>query len=201
MRRIIAGVSMWEVVAERGTQVAFSAGQVLMRQGDIGTHCYALVEGEVLVEVTALSGSTAIIGRRGPGSVIGEMAALLAAERSATVTAHTDVVARVLRADELEAALAAEPELAVGELKRLARQLRDLTVRYSARGEDLTHRVLQILEMNAAETGSRVFRSTREELAGWVGATREAVTRTLRDLEKQGVVRLRRGSVELLDGV
>lgn len=192
---------MWEILAERGTRVTFPAGQVLMRQGDIGTHCYALVEGEVLVEVTALSGSTAVIGRRGPGSVIGEMAALLAAERSATVTANTDVIARVLRADELEAALAAEPELAVGEIKRLASQLRDLTVRYSARGEDLTHRVLQILEMNGAETGSPMFRSTREELAGWVGATREAVTRTLRDLEKQGVVRLRRGSVELLEGV
>ena len=59
-------------------------------------------------------------------------------------------------------------------------------------------RVMQLLETNADESGNPVFRSTREELAGWVGATREAVIRTLRELEAEGRVALRRGAVELV---
>lgn len=147
---------------------------------------------------TSSRGSTVVLARRGPGAVVGEQAALDGAPRSATVLAETDVVAVVLAAAELEALLREEPDLALAELRRLSAQLRELTERYALRGEELRVRVLQLLTTNARETGDPVFRSTREELAGWVGATREAVIRTLRELEADRLVALRRGAVELL---
>jgi CRP-like cAMP-binding protein len=49
------------------------------------------------------------------------------------------------------------------------------------------------------ETGEMTFRSTREELASWVGATREATARMLQKMQADGVVRLSRGSVEIVD--
>lgn len=58
--------------------------------------------------------------------------------------------------------------------------------------------MLHVLAANAEVTGDPLLRSTREELAGWVGATREAVTRTLRLLESQGEVALSRGGVRLI---
>ena len=110
----------------------------------------------------------------------------------------TEVRAVVLSAAQLSALLIEQPELAVAMVKRLSRQMRELTERYAVRGEELKARLVQLLRTNAAETGDPTFRSTREELSNWVGATREAVTRTLSEMESEGVVSLRRGAVELL---
>lgn len=189
---------MWDAVAERGTAVSFSPGEVLLHHGDVSGHCYAILDGEVLVTATSSQGATVVLGRRRAGAVIGEMSALDGSPRSATVRASTEVEAVVLTAEQFEALILEQPELALDQIRRLARQFRDLTERYSVRGEELRMRVMQLLETNADETGNRIFRSTREELAGWVGATREAVIRTLRDLEAEGRVVLRRGAVELV---
>lgn len=185
-------------MAARGVEVRFAAGSVLLHHGDTTRHCYAIRSGEVLVTASSSQGSTVVLARRGPGTVIGELAALDGAPRSATVRAVTEVVADVLAAADLEALLREQPDLALAELRRLSRQMRQLTERYALRGEELRTRLLDLLSTNLAETGDPVFRSTREELAGWVGATREAVIRTLRELEIEGIVALRRGAVELL---
>ena len=138
-----------------------------------------------------------VLARRGPGALVGEQSALDGEPRSATVTAVTDVTAVVLTGEELEALLREHPELALAEIRRLSRQMRELTERYAIRSEDLRVRLLRLLETNAEETGDPIFRSTREELADWVGATREATIRALRDLEAGGAVSLARGTVEL----
>lgn len=189
---------MWDAVAERGTAVSFAPGEALLHHGDVSGHCYAILEGEVLVTATSSQGATVVLGRRRAGSVIGELSALDGSPRSATVRASTPVDAVVLTPEQFEALILEEPQLALAQIRRLSRQFRDLTERYSVRGEELRMRVIQLLETNAEESGDRVFRSTREELAGWVGATREAVIRTLRDLEAEGHVVLRRGAVELV---
>lgn len=189
---------MWEAVARRGRQVTFAPGDVLLHHGEESRHCYAIRSGDVLVTATSTQGSTVVLARRGPGTVIGEIGALDGSPRSATVNARTEVTAVVLTADEFEQLLRDEPELALAEIKRLSRQFRDLTERYSVRSEELRMRLLQLLETHARETGDPVFRSTREELAGWVGASREAVIRALRELEDEGCVALDRGSVALV---
>lgn len=191
-------MGVWEAIGARGTEVRFGAGEPLLHQGEITRHCYAIREGEVLVSATSSRGATVVLARRGPGAVVGELGALDGLPRSATVRARTDVVAFVLTAAALEDLLRDDAALALAELRRLSRQLRELTERFSIRGDEVRERVLQLLGTNAAESGDPVFRSTREELAGWVGATREAVTRALKELETEGAVLLGRSSVELV---
>jgi CRP/FNR family cyclic AMP-dependent transcriptional regulator len=191
-------MDLWEAIAARGAEVRFASGEVLLHHGETTRHCYAIRSGHVLVTATSTQGATVVLGRRGAGAVIGELAALDGRPRSATVSAIDDVVAVALATDAFEALLLEQPELALAEIRRLSLQFRDLTERYSLRSEELRLRLVQLLETNAQETGDPVFRSTREELAGWVGATREAVTRALRQLQDEGVVELGRGSVELL---
>ncbi len=67
------------------------------------------------------------------------------------------------------------------------------------RNEDLRARVVDFLSTHLQETGERSVGLTRQELADWVGVTREAATRTLRQLEQEGVVALGRGHVTVLD--
>ena len=69
--------------------VSLRAGDVLMKQGDPGDTAYVVVSGEF--EVHKQSGQSKIkIDIRNPGDVLGEMALLSQAPRSATVTAATD---------------------------------------------------------------------------------------------------------------
>lgn len=196
--RRVPAVSVWNALVRVGRAVRFEAGEPLLTHGSGGDHCFAISSGEVLVTATSRQGATVVIARRGAGDVIGELGALTGLPRTATATASTAVEALRLSASEFEAVLLADPVLAVSEIRRLAGQLRDLTERYSTRSEEVRARLVQLLETHAAATGDPTFRSTREELAGWVGATREAVIRSLRELEAAGVVRLGRGSVELL---
>jgi CRP-like cAMP-binding protein len=191
-------MEMWDAVAARGSEVSFSAGAILLHHGDHGQTCYAICRGEVLVTATSTQGATVVLGRRGRGALIGELGMWDGLPRTATVRATTDVVAVALSAPQLEGLLREEPDLAVAEIRRLARQVRDLTERYAMRGEELRMRIVQLLETHARESGDPVFRSTREELAGWVGATREATSRALRDLEASGRVTLSRSAVELV---
>lgn len=72
----------------------FDDGAVLMKEGDVGDTFYVLLEGHVRVFLDNL-GQAQEVARLGPGSFVGEMAALLGEARSATVIA--DGALRVLR--------------------------------------------------------------------------------------------------------
>ena len=65
------------------------AGDILMKQGDIGDAAYVLIEGEF--EIQKQAGQSRIkIDVRNPGDVVGEMALLSRASRTASVIAKTD---------------------------------------------------------------------------------------------------------------
>jgi CRP-like cAMP-binding protein len=153
-------------------ELRFAASDVLIQHGDAASHCDVIRSGEVLVSVTTSRRATIVIARLGPGSIVGELGALDGAPRTATARAIGDVRAVVLSEGDLEGLQRDHPDLGVAEVRRLSRQLRELTERYAVRNEELNIRLVQILRTHSDATRDSVFWSTREELAGWVGATR-----------------------------
>ena len=113
-------MALWDAIADAGTMVGFEAGAVLVSHGDTGTHCYAIIDGEVAVTVTTRQGSTVALRREGPGAVIGDLAALDSGSRTATVIARSPVRAVALTGPEFQSLLLQNPELALVELRRLA---------------------------------------------------------------------------------
>lgn len=190
---------VWRAIEQRCPRVTFDDGDVLMHHGSAGRTCYAVVSGRVLVTATSTQGSTLVIGRREAGDLIGELAALEEAPRAATVTAQGPVAAYVLRRQDLLDLLDEYPAWSIALLQQLARRLRSMTERFALRSEDLRHRVADVLVTNYDATGDPAFRSTRDELASWVGATREATVRTLQQLQSDGLVTLGRGVVSVVD--
>ncbi len=89
------------------TPVSVPAGRVLMREGDIGLECFAVESGEAVVTRDGTE-----IARRGPGTIVGEMALLDHGPRTATVTAATPVEAYVLNRGEFASLLVDAPEVA-----------------------------------------------------------------------------------------
>lgn len=73
-----------EKLAKLGEPVDAEPGAVLMDQGDVGTECFLVIEGEA--GVTSGGQHVATIG---PGSVVGEMALVGHKPRNASVIAET----------------------------------------------------------------------------------------------------------------
>lgn len=95
-------------LAEGVDEVALRAGEVLFKEGEEGHHAYVVTAGEI--EITkASAGRELLLAVKGPGMVVGEMALLEEAPRSATVRARSDT--RLLRIPkaQLDALLAASP--------------------------------------------------------------------------------------------
>lgn len=105
-------------LAERLTEQHFQAGQVVVREGD-GNDLVLVVDGEV-----ALSRRSWHLGRRGPGTVVGEANLIDGAPHDTTVAARTDTVALFLDDREFARALDEAPRFARKILKALAVQLR-----------------------------------------------------------------------------
>lgn len=68
---------------------SFKAGEVIMRQGERGDCAYIIEEGQVEILIERTGGSQQV-GTRGPGTIIGEMAIVDDAPRTATVKALKD---------------------------------------------------------------------------------------------------------------
>jgi CRP-like cAMP-binding protein len=106
-------------VAEAAVEVRPSPGVVLMEEGAVEAHLYAIVEGRVRVH----RGDRTIV-ELDPGATVGELAALVPAPRTATATALEPTLA--LRVDKgvLDDLLADWPELAHGVIAALVSRLR-----------------------------------------------------------------------------
>jgi CRP/FNR family cyclic AMP-dependent transcriptional regulator len=112
--RVLAALAM------RATEVEVAAGDVLIEQGAVEDHLYAVVSGRFV----ARDGER-ILRELGSGSTVGELAALAPEPRSASVTALEDGL--LLRIDKvlLDELLADRPELARAVIASLVRMLRN----------------------------------------------------------------------------
>lgn len=116
-------------VAEGAVEVRASPGEVLMAEGAVEAHLYALVEGRVRVH---RGGQTLV--ELGPGATVGELAVLVPAPRTASVTALEPML--VLRVDQavLDDLLVDWPELAHGVIAALVSRLR-ATAEHAGQGQ------------------------------------------------------------------
>ena len=105
--------------------VAFKAGETIIREGDEGDMAFFIVSGAV--DVIVGSGDNAsVVGRLGTGEVFGEMCLIEPGPRSATVNAACDTECLVTSYQEFIAAIQENPERAVGFMKTLVRRLRKM---------------------------------------------------------------------------
>ena len=74
----------------RGRVVSLTADQTLFLAGDEGDGCYRVEEGLLKASVAAANGGERILAIFGPGAVVGELAMIDRAPRSASVAALRD---------------------------------------------------------------------------------------------------------------
>ncbi len=89
----------------------FRAGEVVMRQGDVGQSLFVLAEGALDVRIPREDGEEVAVARLVHGAVFGEMSLVTGQPRSATVVAVTEAVVFELGRRELDPVLRRRPEL------------------------------------------------------------------------------------------
>ena len=189
-----------------GTPRHYRSGEVVFHVGEPATFVVVIVDGLAKVTAPAPGGTEAVLSLRGPGDVVGELAALEddAARRTATVRALEPVRCRIVRAGEFHEVLDEHPDIAVELLRMVSSRLRSADRRIVEFGAyDTTRRVANLL----AGMAERVDRPGRlqpialsqDDLAGMVGASRESVVRALTTLRALGLVTTGRRQVAVVD--
>jgi NADH dehydrogenase len=89
----------------------FEAGEVIIKQGELGDRMYLITEGEVEVLREDLEGRQTVLATLGPGEYFGEMALLSKQLRSATVRSRTKGSLVSVRRGDFAALLSYFPEL------------------------------------------------------------------------------------------
>lgn len=104
-------------------EASFGRGATLLREGEEGDFCYLIQSGKV--EVFRMTGDGKImLGEIGEGGVVGEMALIDPAPRSASVVAIEPTICRRINGAALDRALAASPPLARYLLQTFIRNIR-----------------------------------------------------------------------------
>jgi CRP/FNR family transcriptional regulator, cyclic AMP receptor protein len=191
----------------RGVHRRFRKGQALFHQGGQSDRVLVLLGGRVKVSTVTEEGREIVLAFRGAGDLLGELSAIDDEPRSASVTAIEPVEALAVATSDFRAYLGAHPTVALLLLQMLSRRLRDADrkrVEYGA--HDTVGRVAARLVELGERYGEPVADGVRvglplsqEELAGWTGASREAVSKALQSLRRLGWVLTERRSITLVD--
>ena len=177
-----------------GVRRTFAADEVLIRQGDPADFLHVITSGWVRVSTVLPDGGELVYALRGPGDVLGELAALHGWDRTASVRSLEPITVVQLTAAQFQACLRSRPEIAIGVIKSLAMRLREAEqARVGSVSLDVSHRVARHLAVLMAERGRPeadgiAITFTQEEIANQLGASRRAVARAMAMLRERGVI-------------
>lgn len=188
-------------LAKLGDTRHWEAGATVVRQGE-GADCLFIIHaGELRAVVAGEGGRVVELNTLGPGELFGEL--MLSGEpRAATVQVTTRArLTRVTRS-ELEAALAARPELALHLIQSLVRRVRTLT-QTAARlaSADVYGRLVGLFDALAVQQqGRRVVPGplSQARIGERLGASKAMVNRLLQDLARGGYIEVTREHIVLL---
>lgn len=186
---------------------SYRKGAVLLVEGESSDRVAVLVGGRVKVFVSTDDGREVVLSMRGPGDLIGELSFLDGAPRSATAAAVEEVRAATLTSAEFKAYLGSRPSVALVLLQMLSGRLREADAKLAEfTAHDSVGRVAKrLLELadryGREEAGTTIIdlALSQEELAGWTGSSREAVSKALGALRQLGWVQTRRRGFVILD--
>lgn len=193
--RILAGLEpSLARLAARGIVRSYRKNTIILNEGEPGDSLFVLLQGQVKVYATDENGREITYGTIGAGDYFGEMS-LDGGPRSASVMTIEPSLCALVARSVVQQHLADEPEFALQLVTQVIRRARSATE--TARQMallDVYGRVIHTLEGQhgpaSGQTPVQLTQITHQQIASRVGASREMVSRLLKDLEKGGYVEL-----------
>lgn len=175
--------------------VTLRPGQIVIGHQDHTTDVFIVLEGALRVELYSLNGREISLADLGPGELFGEFAAIDEQPRSASVAATGACTLACISAGNFRRIALGTPEAAEWFAKRLVARIRLQTERIfelnALAVRDRLHCELLRLSLAAGvshNAATLVSAPTHAQLAARIGTHREAVTRELQHLHRQGII-------------
>ena len=200
-------LTLGQFVAERGHVRTLQTGQMLFHEGDSSNAVYACVRGRINVFITAPTGRSVMLGFKVPTQAFGELSAIDGGRRSAGAVAVGPSTVAMMTGDAFLEQLDCVPHLSWVVLRELCDHVRRVNARVAAQSsENTTERVGHLLIELAAKfrrhnagDDRKELPISQDEVAAWVGATREATARSLASFRRAGAVETARNMITIVD--
>ena len=171
---------------------------VVFFENESGDTLFMISQGRIKVTILGDDGREIILSVLGSGDFFGEMALLDNEPRSATAIAAEDSELLSLSRADFEGVLATNPAMMMSLIKVLTGRLRHANHQISTLALlDVYGRVARVIVELGREDGKRLKdgrisfqRPTHQEIANRIGTTRETVTRMLKDLQRQSLIKV-----------
>jgi CRP-like cAMP-binding protein len=181
---------------------AYPRGSVILFEDDPGDALFVVREGRVKVVLIGDDGREVILAILGVGDHFGELSLIDGQPRSAHVIAMDDAHLLVLRREDFRRRVAEAPAVAWALLMELSRRLRRADEKIGSLVLlDVHGRIARLLLDAAAEGGGDIIqkRLTHQTIAQMIGASRETVSRAMREFQDAGLIAVVRRQISIAD--
>jgi len=188
--------------AEVTREKDYPKGSVILFEDDPGDSLYIVREGRVKVVLVGEDGREVILGVLGVGEHFGELSLIDDQPRSAHVIAMEDSKLLVLRRDDFRRRVEATPAVAWALLSELSRRLRRADGKIGGLVLlDVPGRIARLLLDFADEGGGGTIDKplTHQTIAQMIGASRETVSRAMREFQDAGWIGVERRRISVTD--
>lgn len=178
--------------------VSLEDGETLFSQGDQGDSLYAVTSGALEISVLAEDGRRLALDVMRTGAVFGEIAIFDPGPRTASATALSATTLLGIRYAEVMRAIASDPQLAEDMIRLAGLRMRWMSRQISEQAflslqSRLARWVLYLMD------GEAHLSLSQAHLAEYVGATREAVSKTISTWKKAGIATYDRSGLRVVD--
>lgn len=186
--------------AQLSREKSYPKGSVILFEDDPGDSLFVVRDGRVKVVLVAEDGREVILGMLGVGEHFGELALIDDQPRSAHVVAMEDSTLLVLRREDFRRRVEQNPAVAWALLMELSRRLRRADNKIGSLVLlDVPGRIARVILDAAEEGGSDVIERplTHQTIAHVIGASRETVSRAMREFVEAGWISTERRRIRV----
>ncbi len=180
----------------------FSPRSLILAEGEPSNDVYFILQGSVKVFLDEQGGKEITMNQLVKGNYFGELGLIRGTPRTASVQALTPTRLAVLPGTDFKRCLLSYPVMASNLIQELAERLYLATESIRRLGlMDVYGRIVVIFNRMAEDVaGQRVIREklTQQSIASMVGASREMVSRILKDLRRGGYIDIKGGYITIL---
>lgn len=188
-----------ELVARVAVRRKFPKHRTVVFAGDKTSALYVIVSGSAKVLSRDSEGREVILAFLSQGECFGEMGLIDGEPRSADVVVVDPCELLEISRDDLVKAFKQSSDLSLNIMKSLVTRLRQANWKIEGLAlMDVYGRVAKnLFDLSEVVGGVRIIRHkvTKQDMAKLVGASREMVTRVMKDLERSGYIRIDDGNI------
>jgi CRP/FNR family cyclic AMP-dependent transcriptional regulator len=190
-----------EALAARGSLRSFRRGTLLIQEGDRGDTLFIVRSGRLRAYAADPNGKEITLGIYGAGEYVGEMS-LDGSPRSASVMTVEPTTCAVVSRAHFREFILAHPDFALHLIEMLIQRVRVATENVKSLAlTDVYGRLVRLLLSLAVERDGRLLvpeKLTQQDIAERVGASRDMISRLMKDLVGGGYLAVEERTITIL---